>query len=133
LATTTIKPTEAVVQRQVCQHIRFFYPTAIFNSDGAGNYLSRAQAGMNKVLRSSSGYPDLFIAEPRGQYHGMFLELKRDGIPIYLKNGDLTSNPHVRAQAEILAQLRARGYWADFAVGADEAKELIDAYFSGKI
>jgi hypothetical protein len=126
-----VRPTEEVVHRHVCNHIRHFYPNAIFNSDGAGNKLSKAQAGLNKVLKSGRGYPDLFIAEPVGVYHGLFLELKRDGTPIYLKNGDLTANPHVREQAAMLAELRARGYWADFAVGSDQAKELIDTYMKG--
>lgn len=124
---------EAIVHRQVCQHISFHYPDAIFNSDGAGNNLSRAQAGMNKLLRSRAGYPDLFIAEPRGKYHGMFIELKRDGTTIYLKNGDMTTNPHIREQAEMLADLRARGYWADFCVGVDEAIKHIDDYMNSRV
>lgn len=125
------RATEAVIHRQVCQYLVIKYPFAIFNSDGAGNKLTKTQAGMAKMLRSSRGYPDLFIAEPMGPYHGMYLELKRDRTPIYLKNGDLSADPHVREQAEMLAELRARGYFADFAVGTDQAKAMIDEYMAG--
>lgn len=126
-------PTEAAIQLKLCSYIRENYPFAIFNSDGAGNNVSKAQAGINKMLRSGSGYPDLFIAEPKGQYRGMFLELKREGTIIYKKDGELTTNEHIRIQAEMLNELCSRGYWADFAVGLDQAIELVDAYFSGQV
>ena len=42
------------------------------------------------------------IFEPRHNYHGLFLEVKKEGTIIYRKDGDLTANAHIRKQEEIL-------------------------------
>src|SRR5260221_11074897 len=97
-------PTEAIVHRQICDYLRFQYPHIIFNSDGAGNNLSRAQAGMSKMLRSSSGVPDLMIFSPQRGYHGFFLELKREGTKLWTKDGRCASE-HIQKQHEMLEAL----------------------------
>lgn len=74
----------------------------------------------------------MFIAEPVGYLgqSGLFLELKREKTRLKKKDGTWAS-PHIAEQAEMLEQLRARGYGAEFAVGFDEAKEIIDNYLGG--
>lgn len=57
------------------------------------------------------------------------IELKKEGTRIKKKNGDFASE-HIVEQADILERLRFRGYKAEFAVGFDEAKKLIDDYLS---
>ncbi len=124
-------PLESVVHRQVCDYVRLKWPTAIFNSDGAGNNLSRAQAGMAKMLRCAAGFPDWFLAEPHGRYHGLFLELKREGTKLCLTDGcALVSHEHIHEQERMLDQLQHRGYAADFAVGYDEAIMKIEWYMA---
>lgn len=133
-----ITDTEQVVQQQVCSYLAMRYPKVIFNSDGAGNNVSRAQAGINKMLRSSSGYPDLFIAEARTlhlqtgpvTFHGLFLELKRMGTRLRKKDGSWASE-HLKQQNDMLAKLVLAGYCAMFALGFDEAKKIIDEYLGG--
>lgn len=127
---TAKPPAEAVVHRQVCDYLRMKYPHAIFNSDGAGQHQTKTQAGMAKMLRSHSGYPDLFIAEPYGKYHGLFLELKRDGARVFLRDGSLSTDPHIVKQEAMLDALQRRGYAADFAIGYEEACTKIDWYFN---
>lgn len=122
--------TEADVQLAVCNYLRLKYPSVIFNSDGAGNYVSRATAAKNTMLRSSSGYPDLFIAEPRGRYHGLYLELKRDGTRVFLKDGSLSTDSHIVKQEAMLQALQDKGYAADFAIGLTEATDKIDWYLA---
>lgn len=126
------RPKESVVHRQVCEYLHLQYSDAIFNSDGAGNNLSIAQAGQSKILRSRRGYPDIFIAEPRGAYHGLFIELKRDPSGYKLVTGDLRRDRHTQEQAYLLMLLRKRGYCAEFAGGFDEARLLIDKYMQGE-
>lgn len=121
-------PRESIVHEQVCNYIRAKYPNVIFNSDGAGNNLSRAQAGMAKMLRSVPGFPDLQIPEPRGGYHGLFLELKREGVRVFLEDGSLSTNRHIVEQEHMLDLLQRHGYAADFAIGYDEAVSKIDWY-----
>lgn len=129
---------------------------------GSGTKLTPAQAKRQKRQNGyRKGWPDLFIAETTilkmgknskwhfnslcrdfevsqdsisnglGSYSGLFLELKKEGIRLKKKNGDW-ANEHVAEQAEVLEQLRRRGYCAEFAVGFDDAKGIIDEYLGGK-
>lgn len=61
---------------------------------------------------------------------GLFLELKKEGIRLKKNNGDWATE-HIAEQADVLEKLRARGYCAEFAVGFDEAKQIIDEYLGG--
>lgn len=88
------------------------------------------QAVRQKKLHSGRAWPDLFIAEPRGGFAGLFLELKREGTTVYLKDGSLTANKHIREQAAALESLRKRGYEAGFAIGFDEARAEIESYLA---
>lgn len=122
-------PIEQVVHRQICDYMRLQYPDVIFNSDGAGNHQpSKTMRGMNAMLRSRRGYPDIFIAEPTAIFHGMFLEVKREGIVVMRADGQLVAKEHLREQFYLLEALKAKGYYAAFAFGFDDAREKIDAY-----
>ena len=127
--------TELELQAQVADYLRLQYPDVLFHSDfGSGIKLTKGQAVKQKRLQGGRrAWPDMFIAEPRRskingkQYHGAFLELKKDGTRLFKKNGDFTSE-HIREQWETLGALTLRGYKAEFAVGFDEAKKIIDEY-----
>lgn len=137
-----IKKAEEKIQLAVCNYIRNKYPEVIFTCDlASGLKLPIWLGALHKKMRSSRGLPDLFIARPyhakrniehimEGPYHGLFLELKKDGTKIRLKNGELTADKHIREQEAILARLRHLGYKSEFAVGVDEAIRLIDEYLS---
>lgn len=119
--------TEEQLHRGVCSYLRLQHPKVMFNTDLSGIRLTQGQAKKLPGLRSSRGMPDLFIMEPRGSYHGLFIELKRDGEKLHQKNGKW-KNTHIEEQAEILSKLKMRGYKANFAIGFDEAREIIDEY-----
>ena len=76
-------------------------------------------------------WPDMFVAEPTLDYSGLFIELKKDGTRLKKQNGEWSSE-HIAEQARMLTELSARGYKADFALGFDQAKRLIDNYLGGK-
>ena len=134
---------EADLHLQVCQYLRLKHPTAIFRTDFAsGIKMTMGQAAKHKRLQSSRAWPDIFIANPVWlgdgnaepdipTFWGLFIELKREGVAVYLKNGALTANPHIREQAAMLEQLENLGYCAKFAVGFEAATELIDWYLGG--
>lgn len=128
----TTKPLESTVHRQICDYIRIQYPNALFVSDMSGNAQTYVQAAMAKMLRSTAGIPDLFVAVPKGKYHGLWLEIKREGSPIYLKDGSLSKERHVQEQATVLQKLLYNGYQANFAVGFQSAKDQIDTYMNLK-
>ncbi len=138
--------TELELQAQVADYIRLQYPTVIFHSDfGSGIKLTMGQAIKQKRLNGGRrSWPDMFLAEPdigktdgskksfKKVWFGLFIELKREGTRIFKKDGTLVSDTHIREQFDMLEQLRARGYAAEFACGFDEAKKLIDDYMKGK-
>ena len=126
---------ESELQVLVADYIRVRYPDALFHSDfGSGIKLTPGQAMKQK--RQNGGrraWPDMFIAEPQLNTNilkisaGLFLELKKEGTRLKKKNGEW-ANDHIAEQALVLEELQKRGYAAEFAVGFDQAKELIDKY-----
>lgn len=64
-------------------------------------------------------------------FNGLYLELKKEGTRLKKKNGDWATE-HIAEQSKILGQLRDRGYCAEFAVGFEEAKKIIDEYLGGE-
>ena len=136
--------TELDIQIQVADYLRLRYPNVLFHSDyGSGIRLTPGQAVKQKRLQGGRrAWPDMFIAQPAQRSweypdacykFGLFLELKRPGVKIYKKNGDLVANEHIREQARVLETLCNRGYVAEFACGFDEAKKIIDEYLGGLI
>lgn len=121
---------EALVHQQVCDYLRLQFRGVIFHSDfAAGIKLTINQASKRKRLNSSRAFPDLLICEPRNGYHGLFIEIKDDGIKTHLKDGvTLVANEHIREQAEMLSALRERGYKAEFGIGFNGCKAIIDEY-----
>ena len=77
-----------------------------------------------------------------GFYFGLYIEIKKDGTKLkrdkdakkvlkgetkIRKKGDWWDK-HIEEQADMLEKLRARGYKAEFGVGFDECKRIIDNY-----
>lgn len=121
--------TESELQVMVADYLRLQYPDILFHSDfGSGIKLTMGQAVKQK--RQNGGrraWPDMVIAEPRGIYHGLYIELKKEGTRLKKKNGEWAT-PHIAEQAEVIDELKKRYYRAEFAVGFEEAKKLIDGY-----
>lgn len=152
---------EEHLQIQVADYLRLQYPNVIFHSDyGSGINLTIGQAVIQKRLNGGRrAWPDMQIAKPAtiaiGQkslagysariFHGLFLELKKDGTKLkrekdckkilkgdtkIRKAGDWWDK-HIEEQAEMLEALRQEGYKAEFAVGFEQAKQIIDEYLKG--
>lgn len=124
---------EAELQKQVAIYIRMQYPDVIFHSDfGSGVKLSPWQAKMQKMQNGGRrAWPDMMIAEPIGNYHGLFIELKREGTRLKKQNGEWASS-HIAEQNIMLSELSNKGYKAEFAIGFGQALDLIDDYLGGK-
>lgn len=63
------------------------------------------------------GIPDIFLPCARGQYHGLYIEMKRR------KGGRVSVD-----QKKMLLALRAQGYKAEVCLGWEEAKNTICEY-----
>jgi hypothetical protein len=72
-----------------------------------------------KKMGVSRGFPDVEVPLPIGHFHGFYVEMKRQ------KGGKVTTE-----QAEWLAYLREKGYYAEVARGFEEAKEMFLHYLS---
>lgn len=86
------------------------------------------------------------------EWHGLYIELKKEGTklkrekdckkPLKIVQGRRSFyenkirkagdwwDLHIEEQAETLKKLRERGYKAEFAVGFEETKQIIDDYLS---
>ncbi len=119
--------TELNVHNSVCKYLKLL--NVMFISDfAAGIKLTKGMAMRQKMQKSDHAYPDIIIFEPRGQFHGLFVELKRDHDALFNKNGTFKKSEHIDDQQICHDELRERGYFVEFACGFDEAKNLIDNY-----
>lgn len=127
---------EAMLHQQITEYLKIRYKYVLFRTDfAAGLKLSMPQAILHKKLQASRAWPDLQIAQPShvlyGEYPGLFIELKAEGVKLYKADGSLRANEHIEEQAVMLQRLRDRGYKAEFCVGFNEARKLIDEYLTG--
>lgn len=124
-----MKP-EAALQRAVCDYLRLAHPNVMFMISASGIKLTMGQAKSLKANQNPSrGWPDLLIMHGN-QFHGLFIELKPEGYKLYKRDGTFRKNEHVENQNRVHQMLRDRGYEAEFAVGFDQAKSIIDKYIS---
>lgn len=132
---------ESDLQVMVADYLRLRYPKVLFHSDfGSGIKLTQGQAMKQKRQNGGRrGWPDMFLAEPKDtdglgledeHIHGLFLELKKDGTRLHKKDGSWATE-HIAEQAKTLQALQDRGYETYFAIGFEQAKEIIDEYLGG--
>lgn len=129
---------------QIARYLQLQYPNIIYRFDLAADIkLTPGQAAKHKRLHPERGYPDLYIAESSeninskdwngivrewGFYFGLYLEIKTESNSPYKKDGTLKKDKHLEEQARMLEKLRARGYRAEFGVGFEGCKKIIDEY-----
>ncbi len=90
-----------------------------------GGYRSKAGAARLRREGVRAGVPDLFLAVPRKEKRGLFIEMKK------LKGGRISARQKI-----MLEKLRRQGFGAVVACGWDEAAGIIRAYMgwsSGRI
>jgi hypothetical protein len=145
---------ETQIQLAISKYIQTKYPDVIFTAESSGVRVNMGIAMKMKRQRSKGKHVDMIISEPRGIFHGLFLELKdpkydpwmadfkkRKLLPI-MRDGKLyfpglkrdfdnkEQECKNQAQATMLWRLQDKGYKAQYAVGIQEAMEAIDYYMS---
>ena len=85
-----------------------------------GGSRNRIEAHNLKLEGVKAGVPDICLPVPCGDYHGLYIELKRT------KGGVISD-----AQKEWIEMLNERGYLAVVAKGANEAIKVISDYLKG--
>jgi hypothetical protein len=129
-----VKKHEESIQRRIATYLRTQYPDVDFHSDyAAGLKLTENQAKIRKSLNSGRGWSDLFIAYPSRGYHGLFIELKKEKVAIYVtkgpRKGELVKSEQIEIEARFLEKMNKLGYLARFGVGYDNTIKLINWYF----
>lgn len=127
-----MKHPEFKLQKAVCKYLDIQYSSALYLSDTVASIkLTIPQQVRNKEIQKE-GFkcPDLLILEPRGNYKGLFIELKTE-TP-FKKNGEIKKNDHLEGQNRTINDLKARGYYATFSWGFDMTRQIIDNYFNQK-
>jgi hypothetical protein len=119
---TKRKPTpesESNQQEIVIKYLRLAYPDALYCASAGGMWTSDSQR--IKMARTGyvKGFPDLFIYEPRAEFHGLAIEMKK------VKGSKIEPE-----QVQWQEQLRNRGYASYICKGKDEAIKIIDEYFN---
>jgi len=73
-----------------------------------------------KAAGYKKGFPDVFVYEPRGAFHGLAIELKKE------KGGRVS-----QYQKEWKRALEERGFHATIAKGLDNAIDVLLEYLEG--
>jgi hypothetical protein len=123
---------EQELQISISDYLKLQYPKVVFLSESSGIRVSIGQAKKLQRMRSFDALPDMFIAFPNGKFHGLFIELKTEESSPYLKDGSISTKPHIQAQLKTLKKLHELGYAAVFGVGFNDTKKKIDNYFALK-
>ena len=123
---------ERKLSYQIAEFLSIQYPKVIFRFDVAADIPMTIVQGSiikNKLLHKK-GYPDLFIAEPKGKFHGLYIELKKSYSEVFKKDGSYKKSEHIETQAAMHKQLRAKGYCVEWGLGFEDTVEKIRAYMS---
>ena len=119
---------EALVQEEFISWLKTNFPDIVYSADASGVKFTIGQT--MKLKRSgviNRSFPDVFIYEPSGNFHGLFIELKKEDIRLKKQDGSWTKE-HLKEQFECHQKLRQKQYFGDFALGLEQAKKLVLDY-----
>ena len=111
--------TEAKLQEAVILYLKLQHPGVRYCASLGGIRTGIKQARKAKKTGYVKGFPDLQIAEARGGYFGLFIELKKDKKAYASKS-----------QIDWILDLRERGYYAEVTKGLKQTIKLLDDYLN---
>ena len=108
---------EYQLQKAICKYLDL--QNVLYCGSMGGQYqVHYSQRIKAKKSGYKRGFPDLFIYEPRGNYHGLAIELK------------IGYNKANKEQLYWQKELIKRGYKAEICTGIDEALDTINTYLN---
>jgi len=119
-----LKP-EDKTQMAILDYCRLRYPELAECVIKIHNEGQRSRS-TNKILPRLGlrpGASDLFFAFPTSKYHGLFIEVKKDGW-----KPTAAQKEHLARQQDFIDQMKSRGYMAEWGIGTDLGIAIIDAY-----
>lgn len=125
----TNKQRERILQRALTRWLNKEFNGIDFTNDWAsGAFLTAGQNQARMMLASDNGWVDLFIAEPRRGYHGLFLEIKKEGEVVFNRDGTVRKRGTLIKESAFLQRQRNKGYYAEFGIGLEDCKQKISWY-----
>ncbi len=117
-------PTESTEQTWLFQWVTLaegIYPelAALYHIPNGGRR-GKAEAARFKAEGVKAGVPDLCLPVPRGQYHALYIELKR-----------ATGGTASKVQKDWIDRLKGYGNYAEVCHGWESAKDVILWYLKG--
>ena len=117
-------PTESAEQQALIrwwslQRALYSVPAEVLMACPAQAMRTARNGARMKAEGYRTGTPDLFLAVARGQFHGLFIEIKRT------RHGVLSDE-----QRDMLNRLKSQGYCTAVCKGFDEAKRVIEWYLT---
>ena len=125
------KNPEYHVQAAYVEAMAQIRPDVMIFSDTAA-HIKKTMVQQMRANKLSTGvkWPDVFVAQPTGKYHGLYIEFKAES-PFKVDGVTLKKNEHVEAQAKALQMLSDRGLLAVFEWDLIHALETTINYLNG--
>ena len=128
------KNTEYNIQKDYVQEMGRRHPEILIFSDAAAHVAKSMiqQVRANALQSKGQKWPDVFVAQPSGDYAGLFLEFKAE-TPYKVDGVTLKKSDHVEAQARTMQELTCRGYICSFVWSVEIALDVTERYLNGKL
>ena len=106
-------------QKKLTDYIDTKHPEILWSASAGGARTSITEAKRIKASGYKEGFPDVFVYEPRGPFHGLSIEMKKE------KGGRVSP-----AQKKWKEALSVRNYMSTVAKGVDHAVQILENYLN---
>ena len=110
---------EDTLQKNCVKWFNLAHPRELLVHCPNGGFRDAREAAKFKEMGVRSGFPDLFLYRPSGEFHGLALELKAG------------KGRQSDSQKEMEARLNALGYRYTVIRSFDEFRAAVEAYLAG--
>ena len=122
---------EYKIQAAFVREMSVRYPGIMVFSDCAAHIKKTMiqQQRANALSTPGEKWPDVLIAQPSGEYAGLWLEFKAE-TPYKVDGATLKKNEHIEAQRDTMARLWNKGYACYFVWSVEMAIEKVNWYLN---
>lgn len=124
---------EEGIQIKLFEYLAKKHPNVVALSEPSGLRVSQGMAKKLKRMRSADVHLDVYILQPTQKYAGLILELKAKDIFKKTNPSQLLANKHHQDQLATINKLNKLGYYATFAIGYDQAVNVIEDYLNNRL
>lgn len=127
----TAKRSEHAEQVALCEYMKM--KGLIYSAIPNGMFLKDkiiASKIMNNMRKEGlqKGFPDLIILEPRGGFHGCFIEMKKHPSESLKKNGEFKKGVVKPEQLAWAERVKRKGYYHFYGLGCEDAIVKLEKY-----